>query len=349
MAQVIEIAGHKIGKGHPPFVIAEVSANHNGELERALALLDVAKASGAHAVKLQTYRADTITIDCDKEDFKIKEGPWAGRQLYDLYDEAHTPWEWHEALFERAKQLGLICFSSPFDDSAVDFLENLGVPAYKVASFELLDLPLIRKMARTQKPIIMSTGMADLSEIAKAVKAVQSEGNNQIILLHCVSAYPASCDEANLKTIVHLSEAFDIPVGLSDHTLGVAVSVAAVALGACVIEKHFTMKRSDGGPDGAFSLEPEELSELVEASFQAWQAVGSVNYKHTSGEEKNAIFRRSLYVVKDIPIGQVLSKENVRSIRPGFGLAPEFFDDVLGRKARVNIEKGTALQWDIIE
>jgi pseudaminic acid synthase len=343
---IVEIEGRKIGAGHKPFIIAEVSANHNGELSRALKLLEIAKESGAEAVKLQTYRADTITMDCDQEDFLIKDGPWAGRKLYDLYNEAHMPWEWHKPLFEKAKELGLIAFSSPFDETAIAFLEDFDVPAYKVASFELLDLPLIRKMAETQKPIIMSTGMANLSEIAKAVDTVRACGNEQIILLHCVSAYPANPSEANLKTIAHLSEAFSVPVGLSDHTLGVAVPVSAVALGASVIEKHFTISRADGGPDSGFSLEPAELKEMVSATDIAHQAIGKVNFKRTSGEEQNAIFRRSLYVVQDLKQGEQITKDHVKSIRPGFGLAPEFIDEVLGRTASGDIAQGTALRWE---
>ena len=341
----IEIQGRKIGKGHPPFIIAELSANHNGDLDRALKLVEVAKESGADAIKLQTYRADTITIECDKEDFKIKEGPWAGRTLFELYDEAHTPWEWHQAIFDKARALGLIVFSSPFDYSAVDFLEGLDVPAYKVASFELLDLPLIQKMARTQKPIIMSTGMANLSDIAKAVEAVEQTGNNQIILLHCVSSYPASPKEANVKTIAHLSEAFGLPTGLSDHTLGVGVACAAVALGACVIEKHFTLSRAEGGVDSGFSLEPDELKELVETTRQAYDAVGSVSFKVSAGESSNKNFRRSLYIVENVQKGDLLNAQNVKSIRPGFGLAPEFLDEVLGKVACCDLEKGTALKW----
>ncbi len=349
MSNVIQIGECKIGEGQPPFIIAEVSANHNGKLENALELVKIAKESGAHAVKFQTYRADTITIKSDLPDFLIKEGPWAGKNLYELYDEAHMPWEWHEPLFKAAKDLGLIAFSSPFDDTAIDFLEEINTPAYKVASFELLDLPLIRKMARCQKPIIMSTGMANLSDISNAVKAAREEGNNQIVLLHCVSAYPATAQEANLKTIANLAEAFDVPVGLSDHTLGVAVSVAAVALGAQVIEKHFTIRRSDGGADSAFSLEPEELSELVEATRQAWQAVGKVNYERTKGEEKNSIFRRSLYVVDTIKKGEIFTSKNIRSIRPGYGLAPVFIDEVLGRKAKSDLATGTALLWENVD
>jgi pseudaminic acid synthase len=349
MSNVIQIGGCKIGKGHPPFIIAEVSANHNGKLENALELVKIAKKSGAHAVKFQTYRADTITIKSDLPDFLIKEGPWAGKNLYELYDEAHMPWEWHEPLFKAAKDLGLIAFSSPFDDTAIDFLEEINVPAYKVASFELLDLPLIRKMARCQKPIIMSTGMANLSDISSAVEAARAEGNNQIILLHCVSAYPARAEEANLKTLAHLSKAFNVPVGLSDHTLGVAVSVAAVALGAQVIEKHFTIRRSDGGADSAFSLEPDELSELVEATKQAWQAVGKVNYERTKGEEKNSIFRRSLYVVDNIKKGEVFTAKNIKSIRPGYGLAPVFIDEVLGRRAKGDLVTGMPLRWENVD
>lgn len=346
---LIEIAGRKIGAGQPPFIIAEVSANHNGDLQRALELLDVAKQSGAEAVKFQTYRADTITIDCDKADFLIDSGPWAGRRLYDLYDEAHTPWEWHEMMFARARELGLIAFSSPFDETAIELLEQLDVPAYKVASFELLDLPLVRQMARTQKPIIMSTGMANLEEIQRAVEAVRNEGNDQIILLHCVSAYPACYEEANLKTMVYMAEKFNYPIGLSDHTLGTSVSVGAVALGASVIEKHFTLRRSDGGPDSAFSLEPEELVKLVDETSQAWQALGKVTFERSEGEKGNARFRRSLYVVEDMRAGEVITPLNVRSIRPGFGLSPDDFDLIEGRKVKVGLEKGTAMKWDYIE
>ncbi|MDV7339042.1 pseudaminic acid synthase [Terasakiella sp. A23] len=346
---VLEIAGVKIGKGQPPFIIAEVSANHNGDIGRALELLEVAKKSGAQAVKLQTYRADTITIDCSKPDFLIPKGPWAGRRLYDLYDEAHTPWEWHGPLFERARELGLIAFSSPFDETAIDFLETFDVPAYKVASFELLDLPLVRSMARTMKPIIMSTGMANLKEIEDAVSAVRGEGNEQIILLHCVSSYPAKYEEANLKTIGALRDAFDCPIGLSDHTLGTSVSVAAVAMEASVIEKHFTLRRADGGADSAFSLEPDELKKLVEETGQAWSALGHASFEQTEGEKENSLFRRSLYVVEDIAKGDVISVQNVRSIRPGFGLSPDMFSKIEGKKVTEDLERGTALKMDYIE
>lgn len=339
----VQIAGRKIGKNHPPFMIAEVSANHNGDLQRALDLLEVAKQSGADAVKLQTYTADTLTLNSDLPDFQIQEGPWAGQSLYKLYDEAHMPWEWHKPLFEKAKDLGLIAFSSPFDETAIDFLEDLHVPAYKIASFELLDLPLIEKVAQTGKPMIMSTGMANLDEISEAVDCVRAQGNEQIILLHCVSAYPASPEEANVSSLVQLSKKFNVIAGLSDHTLGVGVSVAAVSLGASVIEKHFTLRRSDGGPDSGFSLEPDELKLLVESCQDAWASIGQPTFKQTKSEEKNAIFRRSLYVVEDMDQGDVFSQKNLRSIRPGFGLEPKFAKEVYGKPAKFPIKKGTAL------
>jgi pseudaminic acid synthase len=325
-----------------------MSGNHNGDINRALALLEVAKASGADAVKMQTYTADTITIDHDGPGFVIQGGLWAGRKLHDLYEEAHTPWDWHRPLFRRAQELGLIVFSSPFDPTAVDFLEELGAPAYKVASFELVDLPLIQKMAATGKPLIMSTGIANLDEIGEAVAAAREAGCNDLILLHCVSGYPSTPAESNLKTIPVLAERFGVDVGLSDHTMGVGVPVAAVAVGAVAIEKHFTLRRADGGPDSAFSLEPEELTEMTRACKMAWEAMGKATFEHAESEKGNLQFRRSLYVVEDIPSGAPLTAANVRSIRPGFGLAPKHLPKVLGRSAARHLARGTPLSWDML-
>jgi N-acetylneuraminate synthase len=346
---VFHIAGRSIGLGHPPYVIAEMSGNHNGDIERAFALLDAAKASGADAVKMQTYTADTITIPCDDERFVIRGGLWDGRTLHDLYTEAHTPWEWHAPLFQRARDLGLTIFSSPFDHTAVDLLEGLDAPAYKIASFELVDLPLIKRVARTGKPMIMSTGMANLGEIAEAVAAARGEGAENIVLLHCVSGYPSPAREANLRTIPHMAEAFGVSTGLSDHTLGIGVSVAAVALGASVIEKHFTLRRADGGPDCAFSLEPEELSDLVRECRVAWEAKGGVTYQAMGSEAGNISLRRSLFVVAPIRQGECLTSDNIRSIRPGHGLAPKYYDQVIGYCARRDLPMGTPLSMDLIE
>lgn len=344
--QTVSIASRPIGFEHPPYVIAEMSGNHNGDINRAFALLQAAKDAGADAVKLQTYTADTITIDCDGPQFVIKGGLWDGRRLYELYQEAHTPWEWHAALFARARDLGITLFSSPFDHTAIDFLESLGAPAYKIASFEAIDLPLIEKAAATGKPLIISTGMANGNEIEEAVTAARKAGNNQIILLHCVSAYPSRPEEANLLTIPDIAKRFDAVVGLSDHTMGTEVSVAAIALGANVIEKHLALARSDGGPDSAFSLEPSEFKALCEGCRIAASARGRVNYERTAGERDNIIFRRSLYVVRDMAAGERFTSETVRSIRPGFGLAPKHYPDVLGNLASKPIKRGTALSWD---
>lgn len=344
-----EIAGRPIGPDHSPYVIAELSGNHNGRLERALQLIDAAKEAGADAVKLQTYTPDTITIDHDGPGFRIEGGPWSGRTLYDLYREAHTPWDWHPALFAKGRALGLTVFSSPFDDTAVDLLESLDAPAYKVASFELVDLPLIRRMAATGKPLIMSTGMADLGEITDAVVAARDAGAGGIVLLHCTSGYPTPPGESNLATIPHLAAAFDVPAGLSDHTAGHAAAVAAVALGACMIEKHVTLRRSDGGPDAAFSLEPGELKALVDNVRLAWEAVGKVDYAVAPSERGNREFRRSLYVVEDIAAGASFTERNLRSIRPGYGLAPKHLPEVIGRKARSAIKRGTPLAWSLVE
>lgn len=338
------INGRQIGPEFPPYVIAEMSGNHNGEIGRALKLIEAAKASGADAVKLQTYTADTITIDHDSDDFRIDGGLWAGRTLYDLYREAHTPWEWHPQLFEYAKELGLTIFSSPFDDTAVDFLESLEVPAYKIASFEAVDLPLIRRVAATGKPLIISTGMATSEEVGEAVRAARSAGAQQLLLLYCVSGYPTPAREANLRTLVELGRLFDVPIGLSDHTMGTAVAGAAIALGACVVEKHFTLSRADGGPDAAFSLEPGELGGLVSCCRMAWEALGTAEFRVKPSEEGNLRFRRSLYAVRDILAGEPFTVDNIRSIRPGFGLAPKRLPEVLGRRAAVCLKRGDALR-----
>ena len=345
----IAIAGRRIGPGHPPYVIAEMSGNHNGDINRAFALLEAAKTAGADAVKLQTYTADTITIDHDGPGFRIEGGLWNSRTLYELYQEAHTPWEWHPQLFAKAHELGITIFSSPFDPTAVEFLEQLGAPAYKIASFEIVDLPLIQRAARTGKPLIVSTGLAGLGEIGDAVEAARAAGCREIALLHCTSGYPTPPEDSNLRTIPHLAEAFGVVAGLSDHTPGTAVPVAATALGARVIEKHFTLHRADGGPDAAFSLEPEELAELVTSCRTAWTALGDVNYALEASERGNKIFRRSLYAVKDIPAGAELTAENVRSIRPGYGLPPKHLPEILGRRAGRPIVRGTPLTWSLLE
>jgi pseudaminic acid synthase len=345
----ITIAGRPIGPGHPPYVIAEMSGNHNGDIKRAFTLLEAAKKAGADAVKLQTYTADTITIDHDGPGFRIEGGLWDGRTLYDLYQEAHTPWDWHPQLFARANELGIAVFSSPFDPTAIDFLEQLGAPAYKIASFEIVDLPLIQHAAKTGKPLIISTGIADLGEIGEAVAAARAAGCREIALLHCTSGYPTPPEESNLRTLPHLAASFGVIAGLSDHTPGTAVPVAAVALGANLIEKHFTLRRADGGPDAAFSLEPEELAELVANCRTAWSALGKVSYDLEASEKGNKTFRRSLYAVRDIPAGGRFTAENVRSIRPGYGLPPKHLPDVLGRRAGRAIPRGTPLAWSLIE
>lgn len=326
-----------------------MSGNHNGDIARAFRLIDAAKAAGCDAVKLQTYTADTITIDHDGPGFRISGGLWDGKLLYELYGEAHTPWDWHEALFKHAEKVGIACFSSPFDETAIDFLEGLGAPAYKIASFEVVDIPLIRRAAMTGKPLIISTGMAAAEEIDEAVAAATGAGAKGIVLLHCISGYPTPPDEANLARIKFLRDRYKIPIGLSDHTLGVEVAVAAVALGAAVIEKHLTLSRADGGPDAAFSLEPHEFRALVDAVRTAQRAIGRADYARTKSESPNAIFRRSLYVVKDVTAGETFTSENVRSIRPGFGLPPKHFDEVLGKKAKRAVKRGTPLSWDFVE
>jgi len=344
---MIHIAGRAIGAQARPYLIAEMSGNHNQSLERALAIVDAAAAAGADAVKLQTYTADTMTLDVRTPGFVIEDtgSLWAGRQLYDLYKQAHTPWEWHAPIMARAASHGMHCFSSPFDESAVDFLESLGVPAYKVASFEATDLPLIRKVAATGKPVIISTGMASLGEIDEAVRTARAAGCRELVLLKCTSTYPATPENTHLRTIPHLREAFGCEVGLSDHTMGVGAAVAAVALGATLIEKHFTLSRADGGVDSSFSLEPQELRQLRVESERAWLALGQINYGGTQAEEKSRAFRRSLYVANPVPAGAVFTAENVRIVRPGHGLAPKFLDLVLGKRAAVDLEPGTPLGW----
>lgn len=346
----MQIAHRTIGLDQPPFVIAEMSGNHNQSLERALAIVDAAAQAGAHALKIQTYTAETMTLDLDRDEFLItdKNSLWAGKNLYQLYDEAHTPWEWHQPIFDRARELGMIAFSTPFDESAVDFLETLSVPCYKIASFEMTDLPLIRKVASTGKPMIISTGMANAAEIDETVRTAQAGGCHDLVLLKCTSTYPASPENTNLRTIPHLRQLTGCEVGLSDHTMGIGASVAAVALGATVIEKHFTLARADGGVDSAFSLEPEEMRNLVTESERAWQALGQVGYGASRAEQKSLAFRRSLYAVRDIEAGEELTSNNVRAIRPGFGLAPKHLDALLGRHARQRIARGTALTWALI-
>lgn len=347
---MLRIGDRLIGSGTAPFVIAEMSGNHNQSLDRALAIVDAIAATGAHALKLQTYTADTMTLDVDHPDFAIGEANslWAGRKLHDLYDEAHTPWEWHAPIFERARKLGLIPFSTPFDASAVDFLASLDVACYKIASFENTDLPLIRKAASKGKPLIISTGMATLAEIADAVEAARSAGAPDVILLKCTSTYPASPENSHLMSIPHLREAFGCEVGISDHTLGIGAAVAAVALGATVIEKHVTLRRADGGVDSAFSLEPHEVRALVEESERARLSLGQVHYGASSAEKASLKYRRSLYVVADIRAGEVFSDANVRAIRPGFGLAPKHLDAVIGRRAARDLPRGTPLSWDLL-
>lgn len=345
----IEIAGRQIGPDQPVFIVAEISANHHQQFDEAVALVRQAKEVGADAVKLQTYTPDTMTIRSDRPEFKISGGtPWDGHTLYQLYGQAYTPWEWQPKLKKIADDLGLALFSTPFDKTAVDFLEEMGVPAYKVASFEIVDIPLIEYIASQGKPVIMSTGMATLAEIDEAVQAARNAGASQIALLKCTSAYPAPAEEMNLKTIPHLAEKFGVPVGLSDHTLGLAVPVAAVALGACMIEKHFTLSRRVPGPDSAFSLEPEEFKTMVAAIRTAEKALGEVRYEVSQAEAGSRVFRRSLFVVKDIKAGEVFTEDNIRSIRPGSGLHPRHIREILGRQAARDIQRGTPLGWDMI-
>ena len=346
----MNIAQRQIGRQHPPLVIAEMSGNHNQSLERALEIVEAAAQSGAHALKLQTYTPDTMTLDLDEREFHIDDPKslWTGTSLYKLYGEAHTPWDWHKPIFERARALGLTPFSTPFDDSAVDFLERLDAPCYKIASFENTDLALIRRVAATGKPLIVSTGMASAAELDETVRAARESGCRDLILLKCTSTYPATPDNTNLLTIPHLRELFGCEVGLSDHTMGIGAAVASVALGATVIEKHFTLRRADGGVDSTFSMEPAEMASLVVETERAWRALGGVAYGPTEAEKRSLLFRRSLYIVSDLKAGDELTRDNVRAIRPGLGLPPKYLDEVLGKRVRRDVKRGTALDWNLL-
>jgi pseudaminic acid synthase len=345
-----KIENREIGICHQPFIIAEMSGNHNQSLERALKIVEAAAKTGAHALKIQTYTPDTMTLDLDEREFHISDPKslWAGNSLYKLYGEAYTPWEWHKPIFDRAHELGIIAFSTPFDDTSVDFLETLNVPCYKIASFENTDLPLIRRVAATGKPLIISTGMASIAELDDTVKAARQAGCKHLILLKCTSTYPATADNTNILTIPHMRELFGCEVGLSDHTMGVGVSVASVALGATVIEKHFTLNRSDGSVDSTFSMEPAEMTQLVVETERAWQALGKISYGATEAEKKSIVFRRSLYVVQDIKAGEAFTNENVRAIRPGLGLPTKYLPQIINRVAKQDLKRGTALSWDLI-
>jgi len=343
MKSVVTINGRKIGSQFPPYIVAEMSANHNGDIQRACKILEMAKTAGADAVKLQTYTADTLTIDCDLPDFQLTEGLWAGNTLYNLYKQAAMPWECHKPLFDYARKLSLTLFSTPFDETAVDLLEDLNVPAYKIASFEAIDIPLISYVAQTGKPMIVSTGMANLEEITEVVEVAKEKGCQQLVLLHCVSGYPVPAEQSNLRVIPDLSARFNVPVGLSDHSLGTTVSIASVALGACLIEKHVTLNRQDGGVDSAFSLEPDELTHLCTEARQSWLALGDGCYEARPVEQASIRFRRSIYVIKDIKQGESFSRDNVRIIRPGFGMKPKAYAGVLGRRASRDIQRGEPL------
>ena len=347
---MIEIMGRKVGAGETPFVIAEMSGNHNQSLDRALGIVEAAAKTGAHALKIQTYTPDTMTIDLDEREFHIGDPKslWKGASLYKLYGEAYTPWEWHKPIFDRARELGIIPFSTPFDDTSVDFLESLGVPCYKIASFENTDLSLIRRVAATGKPLIISTGMATVAELDETVRASREAGCKDLILLKCTSTYPATAENTNILTIPHMREMFGCEVGLSDHTMGIGVSIASVAFGATVIEKHFTLNRADGGVDSAFSMEPAEMAQLVVETKRAWESMGQVRYGPTETEKKSLQYRRSLYVVKDMKAGDVLTKENLRAIRPGLGLAPKYQSIVEGKTVSRDVKRGTALTWELL-
>lgn len=348
--QDINLGGRKVGQNYPPFIIAEMSGNHNQSLSRALEIVEAAAKAGAHALKIQTYTADTMTVNMDKQDFEIddKNSLWSGENLYKLYQQAYTPWEWHKPIFDRCRELNIIPFSTPFDETAVDFLEELNIPMYKIASFENNDIPLIKKAASTGKPLIISTGMATLSELGEMVHYARDAGCKELILLKCTSTYPAPPTDINLSTIPHMRVLFNCQVGLSDHTMGNSVSVASVALGATIIEKHFTTSRADGGVDSSFSIEPGEMQALVEDTKRAWQAMGHVMYGPTDEEKKSIKFRRSLYIVKDIKAGDVLTRENLRIIRPGYGLSPKYYDILLGKKVHKEIKAGTPADWSIL-
>jgi N-acetylneuraminate synthase len=343
------INGRVIGPNQPPYIIAELSANHNGSLERALQTINAAYLAGADAIKLQTYMADTMTIDCDRDEFMIKGGLWDGYKLYDLYRWAETPFDWHQVLFAHARKVGITIFSTPFDESAVDLLEELGTPAYKIASFENTDLPLIRYVAKTGKPMIMSTGMASEEEITEAVDAARGAGCKELVLLHCISSYPAPMDQANIRQLAELGRRFDVVPGLSDHTLGTTAAVAAIALGACVIEKHFTLSRADKGPDSEFSIEPDELKRLCQSTHEAWKALGQVGYDRQPAEVASKVFRRSLYFVRDLPAGSVIGSEDIRRIRPGMGLAPKYFNELLGKTLKVAVQRGMPTSWVLFD
>jgi len=347
----MKISDKNIGLDSAPFIIAEMSGNHNQSLERAIEIVDAGAKAGVHAIKLQTYTADTLTLDLSEGEFFIdqKENLWNGKSLYELYQKAYTPWEWHEPIMQRAKELGMICFSSPFDETAVDFLEELDVPAYKIASFEIVHLPLIKKVAATKKPLFISTGLATISEIDEAVKTIREAGCDEIVLFKCTSTYPASPENSNVLTIPHMRDLFNCEIGLSDHTLGLGAAIAGIAFGATVIEKHFTLSREDGGVDSAFSLEPEEMQRLVVESKRAWQALGKVTYGPTKAESKSVLRRRSLYIADDIKKGDTLTEKNMRIVRPGLGLPPKYYDILLGRKVNKDVKKGTAVGWRMIE
>ena len=346
----MQIAQHPIGRGAPPFIIAEMSGNHNQSLERAMAIVDAVAASGAHALKLQTYTADTMTLDLEEREFFIDDerSPWKGTSLHQLYQQAHTPWEWHAPIFERARRLGLVAFSTPFDATAVEFLQSLDVPAYKIASFENTDLGLIRKVAETGKPLIISTGMANLAEIDEAVRTARAAGCRDLVLMKCTSSYPASPAASNLVAIPHLRSTFGCEVGLSDHTPGIGVAIAAVALGASVIEKHFTLSRADGGVDAAFSLEPHEFRQLVAGTQAAWEALGEIRLGPTDDERGSLVFRRSLYICADLAAGDLLTPQNLRAIRPGYGLPPKFLGQLLGKRVTRAVKRGTPMAWDLL-
>lgn len=343
----INIGNVPVGAGHRPFIIAEMSGNHNHSLERALAIVDAAAAAGAHAIKLQTYTADTMTM-AGAYTITDENSLWQGRELYDLYQEAYTPWEWHQPIFARARERGILAFSSPFDETAVDFLESLAVPVYKIASFENTDLPLLKKVAATGKPVIMSTGVATLADIDEGVRTLREHGCRELILLKCTSTYPATPENTNLRTIPHLAQLFNCQAGLSDHTMGIGAAVAAVALGATILEKHFTLRRADGGVDATFSLEPHELAALVTESERAWLALGHIQYGVQKAEEKSRLFKRSIYVGQDIQAGDLFTEGNLRIIRPGNGLAPKYLEQLLGKTAKTDLKAGTPLTWDLI-
>lgn len=348
MAPFITIAGRRISSSEPPYIIAEMSANHNGSIENAFKIIEEAKKAGADAVKLQTYRPDTITLNCDSDDFRIKGGLWDGRTLYELYEEAHMPWEWHKPLFDHARKVGITIFSSPFDHTAVDLLEDLNAPAYKIASFEAVDLPLIEYVAKTGKPMIISTGMADVEEIAEAVEAAQSAGCKELAILHCVSGYPAPVTDYNLRTLGDMVQRFGLVTGLSDHTLDNTTAIASVALGAAIVEKHFTLDRRGGGPDDSFSLEPTELTALCSDTRTAWGALGKKDYGRKSSEVGNVQFRRSLYFVRELSAGDTITPDSVRSVRPGYGLPPKYVEEVIGKRVRQHIKYGTPVQRHLL-